>query len=159
MYLVMRQYIVVILSLLFTINSAYAQNKEQPKAILNHQALYVTDLKKSAEFYKNIIGLEEIEEPFKIGRHVWLKTGPHTSLHLIAGAENKKEYFKNHHVCFSVPSLENFIKLLKKHQITWEDAAGNKSGITKRPDGVQQIWIQDPDGYWLEINNDQQGFE
>ncbi|GAB3421865.1 VOC family protein [Niabella aquatica] len=136
-----------------------AQSDSKPKAILNHQALYVTDLKKSADFYKNIIGLEQIDEPFKLGKHVWLKTGPHTSLHLILGAENKKEYFKNHHICFSVPSLKTFIEIIKKNNIVWEDAGGKKGAFTTRPDGIQQLWIQDPDGYWLEINNDQQGFQ
>jgi lactoylglutathione lyase len=24
-----------------------------------------------------------------------------------------------------------------------------------RIDGVHQIWLQDPDGYWIEINDDQ----
>ncbi|WP_346236605.1 VOC family protein [Niabella insulamsoli] len=136
-----------------------AQSKAQPKAVLNHQALYVTDLEKSGNFYKEVIGLEQIEEPFKIGRHIWLKTGPHTSLHLIKGATEKKEYYKNHHICFSVPSLEAFIEILKQRKIEWEDAAGKKGSITARPDGIRQIWIQDPDDYWLEINNDPQGFE
>jgi lactoylglutathione lyase len=137
--------------------SVVAQNSNKPKAVLNHNALYVMDLNKSADFYKNVIGLEQIEEPFKIGKHVWLKTGPHTSLHLIKGAEAKKDYYKNHHICFSVPSLEAFIKTIKERKIEWEDAAGKKGAITSRPDGIQQIWIQDPDGYWLEINDDQQG--
>lgn len=138
---------------------SFAQDTAKPKAVLNHQALYVQDLGRAAAFYKNIIGLEPIEEPFKIGKHVWLKTGPHTSLHLISGAPARKEYYKNHHICFSVPSLEAFMKILKKNQVGWEDAGGKKGAVTTRPDGIQQLWIQDPDGYWLEINNDQQGFE
>tara|TARA_R110000868_G_scaffold1389_10_gene10744 strand:+ start:3320 stop:3502 length:183 start_codon:yes stop_codon:yes gene_type:complete len=27
------------------------------------------------------------------------------------------------------------------------------SNITKRPDGVKQIYLQDPDGYWIEVNS------
>lgn len=154
----MLKYFFCLFMTLYGVANISAQNTT-PKAILNHQALYVTDLKKSADFYKDIIGLEQIDEPFKIGKHVWLKTGPHTSLHLILGADSKKDYFKNHHICFSVPSLEAFISILKKTKIEWEDAAGKKRSITSRPDGVQQIWLQDPDGYWLEINNDPQGFE
>jgi len=135
-----------------------AQDSSKPKAILNHQALYVSDLKKAADFYTDIIGLEKIDEPFKVGRHIWLKTGVHTSLHLIAGAPAKKEYYKNHHICFSVPSLDAFTEMLKKNGISWEDVTGKKQAITTRPDGIKQLWLQDPDGYWLEINNDQQGF-
>ncbi|MCH5596974.1 VOC family protein [Niabella ginsengisoli] len=107
--------------------SVSAQDNIKPKAVLNHQALYVVDLQKAGDFYKNIIGLEQIDEPFKIGKHIWLKTGPHTSLHLIKGAEAKKEYYKNHHICFSVPSLDAFIKILKEKKIEWEDAAGKKA--------------------------------
>ncbi len=134
-----------------------AQNSK-PKAVLNHQALYVMDLQKSGNFYKNIIGLEQIDEPFKVGKHIWLKTGPKTSLHLILGANERKDYYKNHHICFSVPSLEDFINKLNDNKISYEDAAGKKGNITNRPDGVKQIWLQDPDGYWIEINNDPSSF-
>lgn len=135
-----------------------AQNDTTIHAVLNHQALYVTDLQKSGDFYKNIIGLQQIDEPFKVGRHIWLKTGPKTSLHLILGAPAKKEYYKNHHICFSVPSIENFITKLNQYKIPFEDASGKQSSITRRPDGVQQIWIQDPDGYWIEMNDDKGAF-
>ncbi|MGN7783141.1 VOC family protein [Niabella sp. 22666] len=144
--------------LLAGISQSQAQDSSKAVAVINHQALFVMDLKKAADFYKNIIGLPQIEEPFKLGKHVWLKTGPHTSLHLILGSEGKKEYYKNHHICFSVPSLEAFIEKLKKNNLAWEDAGGKKGVVTTRPDGIRQLWLQDPDGYWLEINNDQQGF-
>ncbi|MGE9315179.1 VOC family protein [Niabella sp. CJ426] len=144
--------------LLAGISQSQAQDSSKAVAVINHQALFVMDLKKAADFYKNIIGLPQIEEPFKLGKHVWLKTGPHTSLHLILGSEGKKEYYKNHHICFSVPSLEAFIEKLKKNNLSWEDAGGKKGAVTTRPDGIRQLWLQDPDGYWLEINNDQQGF-
>lgn len=150
--------LLVIMILTGSGNQLQAQDSSKATAILNHQALYVVDLKKAADFYKNIIGLPQIEEPFKIGKHVWLKTGPHTSLHLILGSEGKKDYYKNHHICFSVPSLEAFIEKLRKNKIDWEDVAGKKGAVTTRPDGIKQLWLQDPDGYWLEINNDQQGF-
>lgn len=141
-----------------SIQNSNAQNSK-PKAVLNHQALYVMDLKKSGDFYKNIIGLEQVDEPFKIGKHIWLKTGPATSLHVILGADAKREYYKNHHICFSVPSLEEFIAKLDKNNISYEDVSGKKKSYTKRIDGVKQIWLQDPDGYWIEINNDPASFE
>ena len=36
--------------------------------VLNHIAVYVKDLKKSADFYTRIIGLDTIPEPFHDGR-------------------------------------------------------------------------------------------
>ncbi len=123
------------------------------KARINHLAIYVVDLQKSTSFYRDIIGLDTIPEPFHDGKHTWMKIGPKASIHIIQGAEGKKEYYKGNHICFSVESLEKFIELLKKNNISWEDYNNNKMAITSRPDGVKQIWLQDPDGYWIEINN------
>ena len=123
------------------------------KARINHLAIYVVDLQKSTSFYRDIIGLDTIPEPFHDGKHTWMKIGPKASIHMIQGAEVKKEYYKGNHICFSVESLEKFIELLKKNNISWEDYNNNKMAITSRPDGVKQIWLQDPDGYWIEINN------
>jgi catechol 2,3-dioxygenase-like lactoylglutathione lyase family enzyme len=50
----------------------------------NHIALYVADLKKSAAFYRDVIGAEIIDDPFRDNRHVWVKIGEHNQLHLIA---------------------------------------------------------------------------
>lgn len=61
-------------------------------------------------------------------------------------------------MCFSVSSLDAFLDLLKKNNIQWADAGGNEGKITTRVDGVKQLWIKDPDNYWIEINNDQSAF-
>jgi lactoylglutathione lyase len=53
-----------------------------------------------------------------------------------------------------VPDFNQFIKKLKELNWSYEDVAGNKNAVTTRIDGVHQIWLQDPDGYWLEINDD-----
>jgi hypothetical protein len=53
-----------------------------------------------------------------------------------------------------VPDFNLFIDKLKKLNWSYEDVSGNKNAITTRVDGVHQIWLQDPDGYWLEINDD-----
>jgi len=54
---------------------------------------------------------------------------------------------------FTVPSVEAFIPGLKKNNIPYENWAGEKSDVTLRVDGVKQIYFQDPDGYWIEIND------
>ncbi|MCH5683637.1 VOC family protein [Niabella sp. W65] len=46
-------------------NQLQAQDSSKATAILNHQALYVVDLKKAADFYKNIIGLPQIKSLLK----------------------------------------------------------------------------------------------
>ncbi len=149
----MKKIVFVIFSI-FICTFSFAQNKIKAKASLNHTAIYVVDLKRSEDFYQQIIGLDSIPEPFHDGKHIWLKTGEHTMLHIIQGAETKKEYYKNTHTCFSVPSITIITGILKKNNIVWEDVNGNKNAITTRVDGVHQIWLQDPDGCWLELNDD-----
>jgi lactoylglutathione lyase len=140
--------------LLFLFAFALSQSGfSQAKARLNHTAIYVMDLKSSVAFYQNIVGLDTIPEPFRDGKHAWFKTGPGTSLHIIEGADAKKEYYRSQHTCFSVASVDNFILLLKVLKISWEDKDGKKMAISTRPDRVKQIWLQDPDGYWVEIND------
>jgi lactoylglutathione lyase len=146
----MKKTVALIILFIAAVNYIYAQ---QQKAHINHNAIFVVDLKKSVEFYQNIIGLDTISEPFHDGKHAWFKTGPDISLHIIQGAEAKKEYYKNQHTCFSVASVQAFTQLLLKKNILFEDLKGNKNAITTRVDGVKQIWLQDPDGYWVEIND------
>ena len=42
---------------------------------------------------------------------------------------------------------------LKNNNVVWQNAQQEKYKITTRPDGVHQIWFQDPDGYWIEVND------
>lgn len=125
----------------------------KPRASINHVAVYVVNLSASASFYRDIIGLDTIPEPFHDGKHAWLKIGPGIALHIIQGAESKKEYYKNNHICFSVASVEEFTGKLKKNGIGYEDVNGKKNAFSKRVDGINQLWLQDPDGYWIEIND------
>jgi lactoylglutathione lyase len=137
-------------------NNSYAQssNQKQESIRLNHIAIYVYDLKRSADFYDNILQLRQIPEPFKDGLHVWYSIGGNSSLHLIEGAGGVREHNKNTHLCFSVPSVDEFIARLDHHNIEYENWPGTEKAPTLRVDGVKQIYFRDPDGYWIEINDD-----
>jgi lactoylglutathione lyase len=137
------------LALLFVSSSASAQNKPR----LNHIALYVMDLQKSTSFYKNVVGLDTIPEPFHDGRHTWFSIGAIGHLHIISGAAAKTPHDKNTHLCFSVDSINEFVTNLKKNGVEFENWAGEKNTVTNRVDGVKQLYFRDPDGYWVEIND------
>ena len=141
--------IVLIVAASFISERSYSQQK----AMLNHIAVYVVDLKVSTAFYKDIIGLDTIPEPFHDGRHTWFSIGVKSHLHVISGATSKTEHDKNAHLCFSVASVTEFIKVLEKNKIEYENWAGQKMTVTTRVDGVKQIYFKDPDGYWIEIND------
>ena len=146
--------IVLFIFIFMNLEIASAQSKQHPT--LNHIAVYVTDLKASTDFYNDIIGLEKMEEPFKDGRHTWFTLGVQGQLHLISGAKKGMEQIKDRHLCFSVVSLEDFISNLDKNHINYTNWKGDAKSPTIRPDGVKQIYFQDPDGYWIEMNNDRQ---
>lgn len=137
-------------------NPMKAQVQSQPvSARLNHIAVYVSDLEKSEKFYHTLLNLQKIEEPFKDGKHVWFTLGPAGQLHLIQGPQAKTAHDKNEHLCFSVPSIDNFIAVLNKQKVDFSNWPGTEKAPTLRVDGVKQVYFQDPDGHWLEVNDDQ----
>ena len=143
----------LVLSLALAHTALVAAPAESITPRVNHIAFYVRDLKVSTDFYQNVIGLPTIPEPFHDGRHTWFLIGPKTHLHIISGAKVDLPKEKNTHLCFSVASVDAFIPRLTKVKTLYENWAGEKSAITLRTDGVKQIYFQDPDGYWIEIND------
>lgn len=123
---------------------------------INHIAVHVADLERSRTFYQEILGLRQIEEPFKDGLHAWFDIGGGASVHLIEELEliPPQEISKTNHLCFSVSDVDSFIQNLRRNGYTFEDWAGNQGRIHIRPDGVKQIFFRDPDNYWIEVNND-----
>lgn len=138
---------ILTLFLLFFAMTSFAQLK------VNHIAVHVSDLKKSMDFYQNVLTLKEIEEPFKDGLHAWYDIGGGAALHLIEASNRPKEISKTNHLCFSIPDMAVFVQNMKNRNYPFESWAGVKGEITNRVDGIKQIYIQDPDGYWIEIND------
>lgn len=143
-----------LLSLSLALVSISLTATAQNKPILNHIARYVVDLKTSTQFYQQVLGLDTIPEPFHDGRHTWFSIGTHGHLHIISGATSKTPHDKNTHLCFSVASINDFIANLKKNNVEFENWAGEKNTVTNRVDGIKQLYFRDPDGYWIEINDD-----
>jgi lactoylglutathione lyase len=123
------------------------------RAHFNHIALYVAGLETSAAFYHDVVGAEVIADPFRDGKHLWFKIAEHDQLHLISGKAPPK-VDNDMHFAFSVPSLDDFVTELRTLGITYNDGTGGVNKVRLRPDGVKQIYFQDPDGYWIEANED-----
>ncbi len=120
----------------------------------NHLTIYVTDLQKSTQFYKDVMMLEIIPEPFHDDRHTWFKISEHGQLHVVSGAKEKTNHDINIHLAFSVADLDNFAKHLDKEKVSYGNWAQTSKDFQMRPDKVAQIYFKDPDGYWIEVNND-----
>jgi len=130
---------------------SYAQEK---KTVFNHMALSVFDLQKSASFYQEVLQLDTIPEPFKLGKHKWFEIGPGLSLHLVNDATEIKEHQRNTHLCFSVASIDEIIARLNEFGVVYYNVQQEPGKVGTRVDGVKQLYIQDPDGYWIEINDE-----
>src|SRR5947209_17235814 len=134
-------------------NTSNAQNQRNLHPVLNHIAIYVTNLKTSTDFYTNVIQLDTIPEPFHDHKHTWFGIGPVGHLHVIEGAKEAVPHDKNVHLCFSVTNMNDFISNLNYYKVNYEDWPGHPQSVTTRVDGVHQIYLKDPDGYWIEIND------
>jgi lactoylglutathione lyase len=126
----------------------------QEKPHFNHTTIYVTDLTRGTEFYAKVMMLEPIPEPFHDNRHSWFKMGEHSELHVVSGAKEDIPHDVNIHLAFAVSSLPDFMKHLDKLGIKYGNFGGEPNKIAVRPDQVNQIYLQDPDGYWIEVNDD-----
>lgn len=144
----MKKLITIISTILYSYACLFSQ-----KPVFDHIAIYVNNLEKSAAFYKNIIGIDSIPNPFNDHKHVWFDIGAKNALHIIAGAKSALKHPQNNHICFSISSVDAFAQNLLKAGISYENANGKENTITIRPDGVKQIYFKDPDGYWIEIND------
>ncbi|WP_262420309.1 VOC family protein [Flagellimonas meishanensis] len=120
----------------------------------DHYAILVANLEKTGDFYRDVFSLTEIPAPNFAPGYRWFQMNNGTQLHLIEkeGIEFKKD--KNIHLCLSTQNLEGFTEHVMAKGVDFYDWPGNKNSISdRRPDGVKQIYIQDPEGYWIEIND------
>jgi lactoylglutathione lyase len=139
-------------SVLFCLASQKINAQDKPH--FNHTTIYVVDMNKSAEFYEKVLMLERISEPFHDNKHIWEKIGEHSELHIVQGAKEVSSHDINIHLAFSVPSVEEFAKHLDAMNVKYGNWNQTSKEPQVRPDGIKQIYFQDPDGYWIEVNDD-----
>jgi lactoylglutathione lyase len=133
-------------------NLSWMTTTEKQSSAFDHAAFHVSDLARSAAFYQKL-GIRRIEDPFKDDRHVWFSIGPQQQLHLIAGGTENLKSDIQVHIAIRVPSLSALIARLDQLNIRYYNSKGEPQKLSTRPDGVMQIYVQDPDGYWLELND------
>jgi lactoylglutathione lyase len=119
----------------------------------NHIALSVKDLGQSAQFYKDIIGLQEITNRTEMDGIRWFSLGEGKELHLVSILKEPVTINKAVHFALSTSNFDAFINLLEAKNRTYSDWPGTPNKITMRTDGIKQIYFQDLDGYWIEVNN------
>jgi lactoylglutathione lyase len=119
----------------------------------NHMAFPVKDLKASVDFYKQVLNLSEITNRTQNPNIRWLSLGGGKELHLISGVNEPVKVNKAVHLALSTEKIHDMVSHLKSLGINFSDWAGIPNTLNVRADGVKQIYFQDPDGYWIEVNN------
>jgi lactoylglutathione lyase len=119
----------------------------------NHLAISVKDVDRSAEFYKKVLKLKEIENRAKLEGVRWFSIGDGKELHLISIVKEPVVLNKAIHIAFTTNNFDVVIKTLSDMKIIYSDWPGNLDKINIRADGIKQIFFQDLDGYWIEVNS------
>lgn len=131
----------------------YSQSPTTLDLSLNHLAISVTDIDRSSAFYKEILNFTEITNRSKLEGVRWFDIGNGMELHLISIIKEPIALNKALHIAFTTTEFDAVIKKLDKAGIEYSDWPGTPNKINMRADGVQQIFFQDPDEYWIEVNS------
>ena len=144
---------IVFVTLIFLSFKGISQEIKTTKGITilsyNHVGLAVKDLKTSVTFYRDIIGLSPLDVPDNmLAIRRWFRVAPGQELHLLLGRENPvANNDKNGaHFSLSIPtnSADEIEAFLKEKNVPYHRQ--------KRFDGAYQIYVTDPDGYVIELN-------
>ena len=125
-----------------------------PTFLFNHIALAVKDVDESIAFYQQVFQFEEIENTASDSKTRWLAMGEGKQLHLIPRPGAEIKIVKAVHFALSTADIHAFITSLEALNITYSDWLGTASKDYIRKDGIKQFYFQDPNGYWVEVNND-----
>jgi len=126
-------------------------NAQQFTFTKDHDALLVKDLNNAAAFYSEILGLKEIDNAGLGPKFRWFELDNKVQIHLIESDEAFMPH-KGVHLALNVDDLDAFMKFLKEKEVPFENWPGEPGTTNTRPDGVRQIYLRDPDGYWIEVN-------
>jgi lactoylglutathione lyase len=134
----------------------HAQDSASFKFSFNHLAISVKDVNRSAEFYSTVLQLTEITNRSKIDGIRWFVLGDGRELHLISVIKENVTINKALHPGLSTTGFEVFMKHFVALKIPYSDWPGKPNTVNIRADGIKQIFFQDPDGYWIEVNSAEQ---
>jgi catechol 2,3-dioxygenase-like lactoylglutathione lyase family enzyme len=115
----------------------------------NHIGLAVKDLNISAAFYREIVGLLPLDLPENlVAIRRWFKIAPGQELHLLLGREkpvaNNDKNGAHFSLSIGANAADGIEAFLKSKNLPYVRQ--------KRFDGAYQIFITDPDGYVIELN-------
>jgi catechol 2,3-dioxygenase-like lactoylglutathione lyase family enzyme len=127
---------------------------------IHHVSLGVTDLERSRQFYREILGLEEITRPPFNFPGAWFAAGASQQVHLIVHPNStfrtgKGLDTRDGHFAVRVPSYGQAVEYLRSKGYREDGGGGEFHTMRLQPQataGFPQIYILDPDRNVIEIN-------
>ena len=120
---------------------------------IDHIALLVRDLEESARFWTEIVGIVEVPNPMG-GTHIrWFEIGGGQRIHMQAGDVSRTRVEKQTHIALAATDFDAVLARLRAVGAAFSDMPGTPGAVNVRPDGMRAIFLQDPNGYWIEIND------
>ena len=112
---------------------------------LNHVALHVADVQASVLFYREVMGLPQLDRPAFDFPGAWFRLGTDQELHLIGDRELPVHSSnRGTHFALIVDDLDAWEAHIDAH-------GGERMRRKLRPDGAEQTFVKDPDGHWIEL--------
>ena len=133
--------------------SLFAQQAPVAIVSFDHVAISVEEVDRSVDFYRTVFGLQEITNRTKVEGIRWLSIGESKELHLVSVLKEPVSINKAVHFALTTPNFDVLVENLRQADIEFSSWAGKAQAITIRADNVRQIYLQDPDGYWIEVNS------
>ena len=132
-------------------------------SLLHHVSLPVSDLERSRAFYRDVLGLREIERPPFNFPGVWFAIADDASQHLHLIGEPKNPTYRTGktldpgdvHLAVRVESYEETLAFLRSHGYDTEKDRHDERALIADPHataGFPQIYVFDPDYNVIELN-------
>jgi len=123
------------------------------KMSIDHVSLLVRSLEASTKFYTEVLGFTPIHNGTGQPNIRWFGIGGVTALHITEADFGDTRLKKQTHFAVHVDDFDAFVADLRKRGVKFWSWAEKTGEVTARPDGFRQIYLADPDGYWIEVND------
>lgn len=119
---------------------------------IGHIALYVSDIKRSTDFYRDVLGFQIsdiYDDDMMPGGAVFLRCNPdHHGVALFKATETNLPGAGLHHLAFEVPTLDDVVRArahLRQHNVPIDFDGRRRAGVQLA------VEFRDPDNHRLEI--------
>lgn len=141
------------LFLLMLSGAAGAQGAARIEFSFDHVALSVSDVDRSREFYEAVFGMQNITDRPPVEGVRWLSMGGGKELHLLAIVDGEVSVNQAVHISVRTSDFDRLLAILDERDVEYTTWLGTERGFTVAESGIRQLYLRDPDGYWIEVNS------